>query len=79
MSSLIELSRALSLAALAAAAVAQREAVPTPEEYFGFRLGTDGELAAYPEVLAYMQLLADRTDRVTYEELGRTTMGCIRP
>ncbi len=54
-------------------AVAQQ--VPTPEQFFGFRPGTDGELARYPKVLEYFQLLAKSTDRVKYEELGKTTMG----
>ena len=57
----------------AASAVAQQ--VPTPEQFFGFRPGTDGELARYPKVLEYFQLLAKATDRVKYEELGKTTMG----
>ncbi len=57
----------------AASAVAQQ--VPTPEQFFGFRPGTDGELARYPKVLEYFQLLAKSTDRVKYEELGKTTMG----
>ena len=47
----------------------------TPEKFFGFRLGTDGELARYPKVLEYLQHLAKSTNRVKYEELGKTTMG----
>ncbi|MGE5815930.1 MAG: M14 family zinc carboxypeptidase, partial [Acidobacteriota bacterium] len=47
----------------------------TPEQFFGFRIGTDGELARYPKVVEYLQHLAATTDRVKFEELGRTTMG----
>ncbi|HXH06112.1 MAG TPA: M14 family metallopeptidase [Vicinamibacterales bacterium] len=47
----------------------------TPEQFFGFRIGTDGELARYPQVLEYMRHLAATTERVRYEELGKTTMG----
>lgn len=54
-------------------------AVPTPEQYFGFRIGADGELARYPKILDYFQLLAKQTDRVKYEELGKTTMGNSYP
>lgn len=49
--------------------------VPTPEEYFGFAMGTEGRLAAYPDVLHYFRLIADASDRVDYETIGETTMG----
>jgi hypothetical protein len=51
------------------------QALPSPEQFFGFRPGADGELARYPKVLEYFQLAARSTDRVKYEELGKTTMG----
>ena len=54
-------------------AVAQQ--IPTPEQYFGFKPGTEGELARYPKILEYFQLLAKSTDRVKFEELGKTTLG----
>lgn len=54
-------------------------AIPTPEQYFGFKIGADGELARYPKILEYFQLLAKQTDRVKYEELGKTTMGNSYP
>src|SRR5690349_11636746 len=57
----------------AAAAAAAR--VQTPAEFFGFEIGADGELARYPKVLEYLQLLARTTDRVRYQEIGKTTMG----
>jgi hypothetical protein len=49
--------------------------VQTPEAFFGFTIGADGELARYPKVLEYFQHLAKQTDRVRYEEIGKTTMG----
>lgn len=54
-------------------------AVPNPEQYFGFKIGADGELARYPKILEYFQLLAKQTNRVKYEELGKTTMGNSYP
>jgi hypothetical protein len=62
-----------TLTLAASSAIAQQ--VPTPEQYFGFKPGADGELARYPKILEYFQLLAKATDRVKYEELGKTTMG----
>jgi hypothetical protein len=47
----------------------------TPEQFFGFTLGADGELARYPKVVEYLQHLASTTDRVKFEALGKTTMG----
>src|ERR671914_1772632 len=60
------------LALLPAYAAAQTQ---TPEQFFGFTLGTDGELARYPKVVEYLQHLAKTTDRVKFEALGKTTMG----
>src|SRR5512143_3198185 len=47
----------------------------TPEQFFGFKIGTDGELARYPKIVEYLQHLAKTTSRVKFEELGKTTMG----
>ena len=47
----------------------------TPEQFFGFRIGTDGELARYPKIVEYLQHLSKTTNRVKFEELGKTTMG----
>lgn len=57
------------------AAPATAQSVPTPEQYFGFTIGTDGELAPYPKILEYFALLAKQTDRVGFEVIGKTTMG----
>ena len=54
---------------------AQAPGIPHPTDYFGFEIGTDGELARYPRILEYLRLLADRSDRVTYERRGTTTLG----
>jgi hypothetical protein len=48
-----------------------------PASFFGFAIGADGELARYPRVLDFFKQVADRSDRVTYEELGKTTMGNV--
>ena len=73
----------LALAGLTAPSLvtvsAQTRAVPAPDQFFGFRIGADGELARYPKILEYFQLLAKQTDRIKYEELGKTTMGQSYP
>ena len=54
---------------------ARQTTAQTPQQFFGFRIGTDGELARYPRILDYFQHLAKTTNRVKYQELGKTTMG----
>ncbi|WP_426244605.1 M14 family zinc carboxypeptidase [Nocardioides sp. LHG3406-4] len=49
--------------------------IPTPAEFFGFAMGAEGKLAAYPDVLEYLGLIAEKSDRVDYEAVGETTMG----
>jgi hypothetical protein len=62
--------------AAAGRATNARQAQPqTPEQFFGFRIGTDGELARYPRILEYLQHLSRTTNRIKYQELGKTTMG----
>ena len=63
----------LSLAEIGGSA--QSPSPQTPEQFFGFKIGADGELARYPKVVEYLQHLASTTDRVKFEELGKTTMG----
>ena len=51
------------------------QSIRTPTDFFGFEIGTDGELARYPDVLEYMRHVAGRSDRVRYEQRGTTTNG----
>lgn len=60
---------------LSMAAVPAMAQIQTPEQFFGFKIGTDGELAKYPRVLEYMRHLTANSNRVHYEELGKTAMG----
>jgi hypothetical protein len=49
--------------------------VPAPEDVLGFRPGDDRKLAAWASVVEYFRRLDAASDRVRFEELGRTTMG----
>ncbi len=49
--------------------------VPAPEEVLGFRPGDDRKLAAWASVVEYFKRLDETSDRVKFEELGKTTMG----
>jgi hypothetical protein len=71
----LAVSFTLLVAVSSAPPLAAQAGLQTPEQFFGFRPGADGELARYPKVLEYFQLAATSTDRVRYQELGTTTMG----
>jgi Zinc carboxypeptidase len=49
--------------------------VPFPEEHLGFKVGEDRRLANWPEIVAYFSKVAEASDRVRLEELGKTTEG----
>src|ERR1700757_1365566 len=50
-------------------------AVQSPEQYFGFRIGTDKKLVRWDKIVEYMQAVATGTDRVRFRNLGPTTLG----
>jgi hypothetical protein len=49
--------------------------VTTPEQAFGFVPGTDRKLADWKELTAYYQKVASQSDRVRFQELGKTMEG----
>jgi hypothetical protein len=49
------------------------QAVPTPEQFFGFRMGTDNKLARWDKIVAYMKQVSSASDRVRFRELGKST------
>ena len=65
----------ITILALAVSAPSPAQTIQNPESFFGFRIGTDGEMARYPKILEYLQHVASNSDRVLYEELGKTTEG----
>ena len=60
---------------LGLAPAASGQSIQTPEQFFGFEIGIDGELARYPRVVEYLRHLSDSSDRVMFEERGKTTLG----
>jgi len=61
--------------AITCAALTLQAAVPTPEQYFGFRIGSDKKLVRWDRIVEYMQAVASGTDRVKFRNLGPTTGG----
>ena len=56
-------------------ALAATATVQTPEQYFGFRIGSDKKLVRWDKIVEYLQALANGTDRVKFRNLGPTTNG----
>jgi hypothetical protein len=54
--------------------VAQKH-ITSPEAAFGFKPGTDRKLADWSELTAYFKKLASESDRIRYDEVGKTTEG----
>ena len=49
--------------------------IPTPAEVLGFTPGDDRKLASWDQVVDYFKRLDQASDRVVFEELGKSTMG----
>ncbi len=69
------LAAALALTALAAPQAPAAAQLTTPEEQFGYRLGTDYQLVNYEGLTDYWHLLAEESDRMTLESIGQTSEG----
>jgi Zinc carboxypeptidase len=55
------------------AAFAQK--IPAPKDVLGFTPGDDRKLASWAQVLDYFKKLDAASDRVNFEEIGKTTLG----
>jgi hypothetical protein len=49
--------------------------IATPEQFIGFRTGTDNKLARWDRIVEYMKQVAATSDRVRLRELGKTNHG----
>lgn len=65
----------LALAATLPVVPAAREAAPSPQAYFGYRLGTERRLPDWDRSVAYLHALDRASSRVAVEQLGRSTEG----
>ena len=66
------------LATLAAPPAPATAQVTTPEEQFGYQIGTDYQLVNYQGLTDYWHLLAQQSDRMTVESIGQD-LGRARP
>ena len=55
--------------------IAFAQAIPSPQDAFGFRMGTDYHLIDWGQICSYIQRVGQQSDRVTVQELGKSTLG----
>lgn len=67
--------RGVGLATAMALALPLGAQVPRPEDVLGFRVGADGRLADYAQIVAYFERLARATPWVHLDTVGRSVQG----
>ena len=55
--------------------VTRSAVIPSPADVLGFTPGDDRKLASWNQVIGYFEALAKTSDRVKFDELGKSTMG----
>src|SRR6185369_3330276 len=60
---------------LLALSIAGQTKIPAPKDVLGFTPGDDRKLASWAQTLEYFKKLDTASDRVMFEEIGKTTMG----
>jgi len=64
---------AVALAVMSTLVTTAAGTLPAPEQFLGFRVGTDNKLVRWDKIVEYMKLAAASSDRVRFRELGRTS------
>jgi len=49
--------------------------IPSPEDFFGFKMGADRKLARWDKIVEYFWKLDKESDRIIVKELGKSTEG----
>ena len=64
---------AFALAVMSTLVTTAAGTLQTPEQFLGFRVGTDNKLVRWDKIVEYMKLAAANSDRVRFRELGKTS------
>src|SRR5205809_852965 len=57
------------------AVMSMAQTIPAPKDVLGFTPGDDRKLASWAQVIDYFKKLDAASDRVKFEEIGKSTMG----
>ncbi len=49
--------------------------ITSPEQFLGFKVGTDKKLADMKQIVEYFRMLDKQSERITVQEVGKTTEG----
>ncbi len=49
--------------------------VPSPEDFFGFQMGTDKKIARWDKIIEYFELLEKESDKIKVVDMGPSTDG----
>ncbi len=60
---------------LALPSALQAQQIPSPEEFFGFQMGADRQLARWDKLVEYYELLGERSPRLEVVNMGPSTWG----
>lgn len=71
----IFLARLCGLILLLAFSISAQNKIPAPKDVLGFTPGDDRKLASWNQVLDYFKQLDAASDRVKFEEIGKSTNG----
>jgi hypothetical protein len=61
------------LSVAVAPSITAQNTVAAPQQFFGFRIGSENKLARWDKIVDYMRQVAEATDRVRVRELGKST------
>ncbi|HEX6188148.1 MAG TPA: M14 family zinc carboxypeptidase, partial [Pyrinomonadaceae bacterium] len=61
--------------AIVGPAASQTKTIPAPHDVLGFTPGDDRKLASWAKIVEYFQKLDAASDRVKFQEIGKSTMG----
>jgi len=57
------------------AAIVSAQMIPSPEEFFGFKMGSDYKLARWDKIVEYFYLLDKNSPKIMVQEIGKSTEG----
>lgn len=55
--------------------ISSAQRLPSPEEFFGFKMGSDYKLARWDKIVEYFYLLDKNSPKIIVQELGKSTEG----
>ena len=65
----------LSIMMLISFSFIQAQTLKSPEEFLGFKVGTDYKIADYATIQKYFKHLSENSDKILYQDIGKTTLG----